>query len=126
MKIAVASMNQQVSPHFGHCEKFRIFEVEDQKVVNISEIVNPAQHTHGQLPTMLMQYGVNVVIVGGIGGGAKQLLQKANIAVYSGISGDGESAVNHYMEGKLVDADTDCGHHHDKDHDYGHRHGHHH
>lgn len=126
MRIAVASMNRQVSPHFGHCEKFRIFEVKDNQIINISEIENPAQHTHGQIPAMLIQQRVNVLIAGGIGGGAKQLLRQGNIEVFSGISGDGDRAVNLYLSGKLVDADTDCGHHHGDDHAHGQHHGHHH
>jgi predicted Fe-Mo cluster-binding NifX family protein len=64
MKIAVASMQNEVSQHFGHCEKFRLFDIKDGIVISIDEIINPAQHSHGQLPAMLMQHGVNVVVAG--------------------------------------------------------------
>jgi predicted Fe-Mo cluster-binding NifX family protein len=67
MKIAVASMQEEVSQHFGHCEKFKVFTIVDNAVTSVEEIINPAQHSHGQLPAMLMQYGVNIVIAGGIG-----------------------------------------------------------
>jgi predicted Fe-Mo cluster-binding NifX family protein len=126
MKIAVASMQNEVSQHFGHCEKFRLFDINDGKVISIDEIINPAQHSHGQLPAMLMQHGVNVVIAGGIGTGAKQLLQSAGITVYSGVSGNVEEAVSMHLSGELVDAHTDCGHHHGDDHVHGHHHGDHH
>jgi predicted Fe-Mo cluster-binding NifX family protein len=126
MKIAVATMQGEVSQHFGHCEKFMIFEIKDNEVVSVDEIINPIQHSHGQLPTMLMQHGVNIVIAGGIGIGAKQLLQKADITVYSGVSKDAKEAVNLFLSGKLVDANTDCGHHHGDNHDHGQHHGHHH
>ena len=126
MKIAVASMQNEVSQHFGHCEKFRLFDIKEGKVVSVDEIINPTQHSHGQLPTMLMQQGVNVVIAGGIGTGAKQLLQNAGITVYSGVSGNVEEAVNMHLLGKLVDANTDCGHHHGDEHGHGHHHGDHH
>jgi predicted Fe-Mo cluster-binding NifX family protein len=126
MKIAVATMQEEVSQHFGHCEKFMIFEIKDSAVVSVDEITNPTQHSHGQLPTMLMQHGVNIVIAGGIGAGAKVLLQKADITVYSGVNGNAKEAVNWFLSGKLVDANTDCGHHHGDDHDHGQHHGHHH
>jgi len=126
MKIAVASMQNEVSEHFGHCEKFRLFDIKEGKVISVDEIINPTQHSHGQLPTMLMQQGVNVVIAGGIGTGAKQLLQNAGITVYSGVSGNVEEAVNMHLLGELVDANTDCGHHHGDDHGHGHHHGDHH
>jgi predicted Fe-Mo cluster-binding NifX family protein len=126
MKIAIASMQNEVSQHFGHCEKFRLFDIKDGIVISIDEIINPAQHSHGQLPAMLMQHGVNVVVAGGIGTGAKQLLQNAGITVYSGVSGNVEEAVNLFLLGKLKDANTDCGHHHGDDHGHGHHHGDHH
>lgn len=126
MRIAVASMQDEVSQHFGHCEKFMIFEINGNSATSTEEIINPTQHSHGQLPTMLMQHGVNVVIAGGIGTGAKQLLQNANISVYSGINGKIEDAVALFLSGKLVDANTDCGHHHGDDHGHGHHHGDHH
>jgi predicted Fe-Mo cluster-binding NifX family protein len=126
MKIAVASMQDEVSQHFGHCEKFMIFEINESSAISVEEIINPTQHSHGQLPTMLMQHGVNVVIAGGIGTGAKQLLQNTNISVYSGINGNVKDAVALFLSGKLVDANTDCGHHHGDDHGHGHHHGDHH
>ena len=34
MKIAVTYENGQVFQHFGHCENFKLYEVEDGKVVS--------------------------------------------------------------------------------------------
>ena len=126
MKIAVATMQGEVSQHFGHCEKFMIYETNESQILSVQEVANPTQHSHGQLPTMLKQHGVNVVIAGGIGAGAKQLLQSADIALYSGVNGNAVEAVYMYLTGKLVDANTDCGHHHGDEHDHGHHHGHNH
>lgn len=126
MKIAVASMQGEVSQHFGHCEKFMIYETNESQILSVQEIINPAQHSHGQLPIMLKEHEVNVVIAGGIGAGAKQLLQNADIVLYSGVSGNAVEAVYMFLSGKLVDADSDCGHHHGDDHDHGQHHGHNH
>jgi len=41
MKIAVASMQNEVSKHFGHCEKFRLFDIKEGKVLSVDEIINP-------------------------------------------------------------------------------------
>ena len=33
MKIAVACEGKQITEHFGHCQNFMIFEVENNKIV---------------------------------------------------------------------------------------------
>ncbi|HEX2939145.1 MAG TPA: NifB/NifX family molybdenum-iron cluster-binding protein, partial [Ruminiclostridium sp.] len=61
--------------------------------------------------------GVDTVICGGIGGGAKNMLSSAGIKLISGIDGNIEAAVNAYITGSLTDQGGDCDHH---DHDEGH------
>ena len=84
MKIAVTYENGQVFQHFGHCENFKLYEVEDGKVVS-SEVLGSDGQGHGALATLLGANNVDVLICGGIGGGAKMALAEANIELYPGV-----------------------------------------
>ena len=72
MKIAVAKSGKEVSEHFGHCDGFEIFNVEDGKVINNEFISNPG-HKPGFLPKFLSENGSNLIIAGGMGGSAQNL-----------------------------------------------------
>ena len=61
MKIAVASENNGVCPHFGHCESFMLFDVEDSQIVKSETIANPG-HKPGFLPNFLSDLGVKLII----------------------------------------------------------------
>jgi predicted Fe-Mo cluster-binding NifX family protein len=69
MILAVACENNMVTQHFGHCENFIIFDIEDNKIKNSKTVRNPG-HKPGFLPNYLNDLGVNVIISGGMGGGA--------------------------------------------------------
>ena len=69
MKIAVAAMGNTVSGHFGHCENFNIYDAEDGKITAEEVVANPG-HRPGFLPNFLADRGVQVIIAGGMGGGA--------------------------------------------------------
>jgi len=113
MKIAVASEGKMVTEHFGHCESFCIFDFEDGKLVNSETISNPG-HRPGFLPVFLSEKGVNVVLSGGIGGGAIEIFNEKNIEVVSGVSGDAQVAAQAYVDGKLKSSASTCNHDYEK------------
>ena len=86
MKIAVTYENGQVFQHFGHTERFKIYEVEDG-AVTASQVVDTAGSGHGALAGFLRERGVQTLICGGIGGGARTALAQAEIQLYPGVSG---------------------------------------
>lgn len=92
MKIAVTYENGQVFQHFGHCEQFKLYEVQDGKVFS-SQVVSAVGSGHGALAGFLRQYGVDVLICGGIGGGARTALADAGIQLYPGASGDADKQI---------------------------------
>lgn len=111
MKIAVTYENGQVFQHFGHTEQFKVYEVEDGKIVK-SEIVDTNGQGHGALATFLFDGGVDVLICGGIGGGARNALAEAGIELYPGANGDADAQVESFIAGTLnYDPDTVCSHH---------------
>ena len=79
MKIAIPYEDGEVYQHFGHSEKFKIYTVENGNVS--SEIVDTEGTGHGALAGFLKARGVDVLICGGIGGGAIAALAAAGIRV---------------------------------------------
>ena len=117
MKIAVTYENGQIFQHFGHTQSFKVYEVEDGKIVS-SEILDSSASGHGALATLLADNDVEVLICGGIGGGARNALADAGVKLYGGVSGDADKAVEDYLAGSLdYDPNAKCDHH---DHGEGH------
>ena len=116
MKIAVTYDNGEVFQHFGKTESFKVYEVEDNKVVS-SEVIGSNGTGHGALAGLLAEQGVNVLICGGIGGGAQTALTEAGIELCAGAQGNTDQAVESYLKGELVSSGANCDHHH---HEEGH------
>ena len=111
MRIAVTYDNGEIFQHFGHTEKFKVYDVEDGKIVN-EEIVDTNGQGHGALAGFLLGGKVDVLICGGIGGGAQVALGEAGIKLYGGVSGDADAAVKAFIDGALdYDPDVRCNHH---------------
>ena len=110
IKIAVASEQNLVTGHFGHCQNFNIFDTEDGKIVKKESIANPG-HKPGFLPNFLNDLGVNVIISGGMGGGAVDIFNSHKIEVILGATGDAEEAVNAYLKGELKSTGSICHEH---------------
>jgi predicted Fe-Mo cluster-binding NifX family protein len=114
MKIAVASEGKMVTGHFGHCEGFNIFTVQENKITSSEFIQNPG-HKPGFLPNYLNDIGVKVIISGGMGGGAIEIFNEKAIEVVTGATGDAEEAVNKFLEGKLKSTGSICHEHQHSD-----------
>lgn len=111
MKIAVTYENGLIFQHFGHCENFKVYHVEDGKLVD-TKVENAAGNGHGALAGFLKSLGVDILICGGIGGGAQMALTEAGIKFYGGVAGDADAAVNALLEGTLAyNANVQCNHH---------------
>ena len=114
MKIAVTYDNGQVFQHFGHTEAFKIYVIQGGAVTG-SEVVPTNGSGHGALAGFLQAHGVNALICGGIGGGAKLALEEAGIALYGGVSGQADQAVEDFLGGKLAyNPGVECQHHHEE------------
>ena len=118
MKIAVTYDNGNVFQHFGKTENFKVYEVEDNKVVS-SEVIGSNGSGHGALAGLLAEQGIDVLICGGIGGGAQTALAEAGIQLCSGAQGNTDEVVEAYLKGELESAGTTCDHHHEEGHSCG-------
>ncbi|MGE4547945.1 MAG: NifB/NifX family molybdenum-iron cluster-binding protein [Intestinibacillus sp.] len=111
MKIAVTYDNGQVFQHFGSTEQFKIYEVQND-LADASHIVPVNGSRHGALAGFLRAHGVDTLICGGIGGGARAALRDAGITFYPGASGEADAQVDALLAGTLqCDPDTLCTHH---------------
>ena len=119
MRIAVTYENGQIFQHFGHTEAFKIYDVEEGKVVH-SEVVDTNGSGHGALAGVLNALNVDILICGGIGGGAQTALAAAGIKLFGGVSGDADEAVNAFINETLdYNPEVKCSHH-EHNHEEGH------
>lgn len=116
MKIAVTYENGNVFQHFGHSESFKVYETDGKEIIKM-EVVSSGGKGHGALAGVLSSLGVNVLICGGIGAGARNALSNEGIEIFGGVKGSADMAVIDYLNGKLqYDPNAKCDHH---DHEHG-------
>ena len=121
MRIAVPYENGEIFQHFGHTEQFKLYDVEDGKIVS-SQVVDSNGSGHGALAGVLSALRVDALICGGIGGGAQAALAAAGIRLYGGVTGSADAAAEALAAGKLVfNPNVHCDHHdrHGEEHDCG-------
>ena len=116
MKIAVTYENGEIFQHFGRTEQFKLYNVEENKVVS-SEIISSNGSGHSALAILLSDYAVDVLICGGIGGGAQSALAANGIQLCAGATGNADEAVEAFLKGELFSQDPTCDHHHEHGHD---------
>lgn len=109
IKLAIACDGDSVSPHFGRCEKYVLVLIKDGEIVEKREILNPG-HRPGFLPGFLKAQGVNVVIAGGIGAKARELLQHYGISCILGVTGIVDEVIDSYLKGTLSPGQSQCQH----------------
>ena len=119
MRIAVTYDNGEIFQHFGKTEFFKVYEVEDNKVVS-SEVIGSNGAGHGALAGLLAEQGIDVLICGGIGGGAQTALAEAGVELCAGAQGNVDEAVEAYLKGELISTGANCDpHHHEEGHSCG-------
>ena len=112
MRIAVTYADGEIFQHFGHTQQFKVYEVENGSVVS-TQIVDTNGSGHGALASLLGGLNVNMLICGGIGGGAQIALAEAGVVLYGGVSGDADMAVADFLAGNLnYNPCARCDHHH--------------
>ena len=121
MRIAATYENGNIFQHFGRTEQFKVYDVQEGRII-ASEIVGSNGIGHGALAGLLADKAIEVLICGGLGGGALNALTNAGITVVAGAEGDADQAVESYLRGELVSSGANCDHHH---HGEGHECGHH-
>jgi|SRR5690554_1544159 len=112
MKIAVASDDGKVAEHFGHCQCFLLYTTRGQDIVDKEQVPYPG-HSPGFLPNFLNDKGANLIISGGMGGGAIRIFDEKGIEVITGARGNTDAVVQDYLKGNLQSSGSVC-----KDHKF--------
>ncbi len=111
MRIAVPYENGQVFQHFGHTGQVKIYDVEDGQIVK-EQVADTTGSGHGALAGFLSGLKVDVLICGGIGGGAQVALSQTGIKLCGGVTGEADGAVRAFLAGTLTcNANVHCDHH---------------
>ncbi|MDY6304888.1 MAG: NifB/NifX family molybdenum-iron cluster-binding protein [Oribacterium sp.] len=112
MKIAVTydRTDGSVFQHFGRTEYFKLYEVQDGKILS-EDVIDNHGIGHEALAGVLESNQVEVVICGGLGNGMMQALNEQGISVYPGASGDADEAVEAFLHGELSTGKANCDHH---------------
>ncbi len=119
MRIAVTYENGDIFQHFGHTEQFKLYEIEDSKIVG-SRIVDTNGQGHGALADILNGLQADILICGGIGGGAQMALASLGIRLFGGVSGNADAAVEALLANNLdYNPHVQCNHY-DHEHTEGH------
>lgn len=120
MRIAVPYENGQIFQHFGHTAQMKVYDAEDGQLLK-EQLVDTTGSGHGALAGFLSGLKVDVLICGGIGGGAQEALAQAGIKLYGGVTGEADDAVREFLAGRLhYQADVQCSHHGHAHHGQGH------
>jgi len=120
MRIAVTYENGMIFQHFGHTQQFKVYDVQDGKILS-SEVVDTNGSGHGALAGVLTALQADVLICGGIGGGAQMALAAAGIQLFGGVSGSADAAVEALVAGNLMyNPNVQCNHHGEHHHGEGH------
>ena len=121
MKIAVpVTMNGQIDGHFGHCEFYNIFTISENNEIIETQTINSEQGCgcKSNIAYTLADNGVTIMLAGGIGGGAINVLNSAGIEVIRGCSGNANEVAKQYIAGLVEDSGANC-----QQHEHHHEHG---
>ncbi len=123
MKIAVPTTStNQIDSHFGHCESYTVFTVSDNSEITETKKVQSPQGCgcKSDIAGILASDGVSVMLAGGIGAGAINILNSNGIKVVRGCEGDADQVVKLYLSGEIHDSGSSC-HQHEEHHQHGHQ-----
>ncbi|MBQ2577375.1 MAG: dinitrogenase iron-molybdenum cofactor biosynthesis protein [Lachnospiraceae bacterium] len=124
MKVAITYENGEVFPHFGRTPQFKIYDIEENEIKS-EQVLDTGEFGHGALAGFLRMAGADVMICGGIGGGAIATMAESGIRVYAGASGKADDVIKSFIDGTLAEmGDATCDHHgHGEHEDHGCGHG---
>jgi len=119
MRIAVTYENGNIFQHFGHTSQFKVYDVREGQILS-AEVVDTQGSGHGALAGVLTALNADILICGGIGGGAQMALAAAGIRLYGGVSGNADEAVAAFLAGNLAfNPNVKCNHHGEHHHHEG-------
>lgn len=115
MKIALPTQGNMIDDHFGHCEEFTVYTIDNNKKITTTEKV-PSPSGCGcksNIASILADLGVTTLLAGNMGQGAVNVLNASGITVVRGCSGNTETVTQDWLAGKIQDNVQVCSGHGD-------------
>lgn len=113
--VAIAVKDNLIAQHFGHCDYFDLYEIEDNKILNVSQLKNPP-HQKGALPNFLYQNNINVIITGNLGELAVNNIESLGMEAIRGVAGNPKEIIEKYLNNDLDSSDVICEEHQHHNH----------
>jgi predicted Fe-Mo cluster-binding NifX family protein len=114
MKIAVpVTSSNQIDDHFGHCEFYGVYTISEKNEIVDVQTIKSVQGCgcKSNIAGVLTSQGVTIMLAGGIGEGAINVLGSCGIKVIRGCSGNASDIVKLYLDGKINDSGESCAQH---------------
>lgn len=123
MKIAIpVTRENRVDDHFGHCEFYGVYTISEKNEIVDVQTIKSEQGCgcKSNIAGVLANQGVTIMLAGGIGVGAINVLNQWGIDVVRGCSGNAAEIVKEYVSGNLTDSGESC-HQHEQHQGEGHQ-----
>ena len=111
MKVAVTYEKEtgNIFQHFGKTQYFKIYQIEDGKILS-SEVIDNDGNGHHAIPPYLKSHGVETLILGNRGQGAIEAIAASGLKEMPGITGS--AAAELFAKGELKpNFEAKCNHH---------------
>ena len=113
MKVAIPTRGNLVDDHFGHCEFYSVYTISEKNEITDVQTIKSVQGCgcKSNIASVLAGQGVTIMLAGGIGEGAINVLGFSGIKVVRGCSGNAADVVKLYVDGKINDSGESCSQH---------------
>lgn len=112
MKIAIPTRDNKVDDHFGHCDHYTIYTIEDKNIISQETFPSPEGcGCKSGIAATLKNMGVDVMLAGNMGEGAKNKLESQGIKVIRGCAGSVQVVIGGYLAGAIMDSGKGCSGH---------------
>ena len=97
-------LENEIFEHFGHAPYFLLVDINGKRVVNVKTLKNPyaEEHMPGQVPKLLSENNVKILICRGVGRRAMEMFRQFGIEVIRGAQGKASQVIEAYLKGELV------------------------
>lgn len=112
-KIAIPTRDDKVDEHFGQCEYYSIYTIDEDDNIKDMELFSAPQGCgcKSNIASILAEKGVQLMLAGNMGLGAVNVLESNEIQVLRGCKGKTTAVINQYLKGELNDNGENCAQH---------------
>lgn len=112
IKIAIPTQDDVVDDHFGHCEHYTVFTVDNKSIISSERLESPQGcGCKSNIASVMQEMGITIMLAGNMGMGAFNKLSTHGINVVRGCHGNIEDVLKAYLEGSIADSAESCSHH---------------